>query len=133
MSFGQTGTWPANSGYVYFGANELDQSNSGNYSLLQEKVNGMTFLNSPLDIRFRIGNAERMILANSGNVGIGTLSPEAKFTISQIGNGWNDGLRINRDASNYLTITEDVTDVRLKNWGAGGILFSLHLLKLPQS
>jgi len=59
----------------------------------------------------------------NGNVGIGTTSPEAKFTISEIGNGWNDGLRINRDASNYLTITEDVTDVRLKNWGYGGILF----------
>jgi hypothetical protein len=59
----------------------------------------------------------------SGSVGIGTTSPEAKFTISQIGNGWYDGLRINRDASNYLTLTEDVTDIRLKNWGAGGIHF----------
>ena len=56
-------------------------------------------------------------------MGVGTTSPEAKFTISQIGNGWNDGLRINRDASNYLTLTEDVTDIRLKNWGSGGLLF----------
>lgn len=59
---------------------------------------------------------------SSGSVGIGTTTPEAKLTISQIGNGWNDGFRINRDASNYLTLTEDVTDIRLKNWGSGGII-----------
>ncbi|MFZ6000111.1 MAG: hypothetical protein ACOYW3_06340, partial [Bacteroidota bacterium] len=59
----------------------------------------------------------------NNNVGVGTITPEGKFTITQIGNGWNDGLRINRDASNYLTLTEDVTDVRLKNWGSGGLLF----------
>lgn len=57
------------------------------------------------------------------NVGVGTATPEGKFTISQIANGWNDGLRINRDATNWLTLTEDVSDIRLKNWGTGGIFF----------
>lgn len=65
----------------------------------------------------------KMTLDVNGNFGVGNTSPEARFTISQVGNGWNDGLRINRDASNYLTLTEDVTDIRLKNWGTGGILF----------
>jgi hypothetical protein len=64
-----------------------------------------------------------MTLDVNGNFGVGNTSPEAKFTISQIGNGWNDGLRINRDATNYLTLTEDVADIRLKNWGTGGLLF----------
>src|SRR5688500_14703381 len=79
ISFAQTGTWPVDPGYVYFGANELDQANAGNYSLLQEKSNGRTFLNSPLDIRFRIGNGEHMILSSSGHFGLGTVSPSNWF------------------------------------------------------
>lgn len=62
VSFGQTGSWPVNPAYVYFGANELDQSDAANYSLLQHKTNGETFLNSPLNIRFRVGNGDHMIL-----------------------------------------------------------------------
>jgi hypothetical protein len=63
------------------------------------------------------------VLNANGNVGVGTVAAEGKLTIQQIGSGWNDGLRINRDATNYLTLTEDVNDIRLKNWGSGGILF----------
>ena len=73
---------------------------------------------TPNSILYNNGNA-----FFGGNVGVGTLTPEGKLTINQIGNGWNDGLRINRDATNYLTLTEDVSDIRLKNWGPGGILF----------
>jgi hypothetical protein len=74
-AFGQVGTWPAQSTYVYFGANELGQSTPGNYALLQDKSNGTTLLNSPLDIYFRIGNTQKMYLSNAGNLGIGTTTP----------------------------------------------------------
>jgi hypothetical protein len=77
----------------------------------------------PLRFFSNSGTTEFVTITTSGNTGIGTTTPDAKLTISQIGNGWNDGLRINRDALNYLTLTEDVTDIRLKNWGAGGIRF----------
>jgi len=65
------GPWPANDGgYVFFGANNLDQSAAGNYALLQGVTDGpgRTFLNSPVDIRFRINNADRMVLLNNGDV-----------------------------------------------------------------
>jgi hypothetical protein len=51
------------------------------------------------DLSLQTNGSTRMTLSNStGNVGIGNTTPEAKFTISEAGNGWNDGLRINRDA-----------------------------------
>ena len=64
----------------------------------------------------------RLTIDASGRIGIGVNNPNGRFTIKQNGDGWNDGLRIDRDASNYLTLTEDVGDVRLKNWGSGGII-----------
>jgi hypothetical protein len=74
--FGQVGNWPPNpSTFLYFGANELGQSNVGNYAVLQDKTNGTTFLNSPASIYFRIGNNDRMFLSSSGKIGIGTTSP----------------------------------------------------------
>ena len=68
------GPWKANSNYVFFGTNSLDQTKNGNYALLQNSTGagiGRTILNSPLDIRFRIKNGEKMILANNGDIGIG--------------------------------------------------------------
>jgi hypothetical protein len=65
------GYWPANSSYVFFGTNALDQTNAGNYALLQQRTgtgNGRTYLNSPVDIRFRIGNVDKMVLGNDGKL-----------------------------------------------------------------
>lgn len=65
------GPWPANAGsYVFFGSNALDQSGAGNYALLQDINNGTTFLNSPVSIQFRIGNADKMVLGNDGSLRI---------------------------------------------------------------
>jgi hypothetical protein len=80
-AFGQVGTWPVDTRYVYFGATELGQSAVGNYGLLQDKVTGSTFLNSPVDIFFRIGNSQKMYLANSGNLGIGTTAPNQRLDV----------------------------------------------------
>jgi hypothetical protein len=66
------GPWPANEGFVFLGATTLDQSLPGNYALLQDtRMGGTTALNSPKTIFFRIEHADRMVLDNSGNVGIG--------------------------------------------------------------
>ena len=68
-------TWPAGNGFVYFGTPTLNQSETGNYALLQNKGNGRTFLNSPEYIYFKINNATKMLIANNGNIGIGTINP----------------------------------------------------------
>jgi hypothetical protein len=64
------GPWPANpGGYVHFGTDSLDQGAAGNYALLQGATGGdlgRTFVNSPLDIHFRIGNSDRMVLTTEG-------------------------------------------------------------------
>jgi hypothetical protein len=39
-------------------------------------------LNSPVDIRFRIGNFEHMMLANNGNIGMGTGAPADKLDVA---------------------------------------------------
>ncbi len=76
------GSWPAGpNGFAFIGNSTLNHSNAGNYALLQEVNNGRTYLNSPTDIRFRIGNANRMILANNGNFGIGTINPSERLTV----------------------------------------------------
>ncbi len=80
------GPWPANPNrYVFFGTNSLDQASAGNYALLQEASGanaGRTFLNSPVDIRLRIGNSEKMVVANNGFVGIGTSAPKAPLHVA---------------------------------------------------
>ena len=78
------GAWPANpTGYAFVGASALNQADMANYALLQGATSeaGRTFLNSPLDIHFRIRNATQMVLTNSGDVGIGTL-PGAKLDVN---------------------------------------------------
>lgn len=65
------GPWPANpAGYVFVGTNALDQTNAGNYALLQGSgaETGVTFVNSPQRINFRIANVDRMRLLNDGTI-----------------------------------------------------------------
>ena len=75
------GDWPFNPNHAFIGNNLLDQDDSQNYALAQGRA-GRTFLNSPLGIDFRIGNSTRMTLANDGEFGIGTSSPQAPLHIA---------------------------------------------------
>lgn len=68
------GPWPANPGqYSFFGSSGLDQSNAGNYALLQNNTDGTTLLNSPASVRLRIGNADRLTVTNDGATVLGSL------------------------------------------------------------
>ncbi|WP_422858983.1 hypothetical protein ACOKFD_16865 [Flagellimonas sp. S174] len=75
--------WPYTSGYVYFGASTLDQSQVGNYALLQHKTNGTTFLNSPQELHLRIGNHNKLNISGSGNIGTGSeTNPKSQFVVA---------------------------------------------------
>jgi len=65
------GAWPASpSDYVYFGSSALDQTQSGNYALLQHAPSngGTTYLNSPKTLRLRINNADKLVVQADGNI-----------------------------------------------------------------
>jgi hypothetical protein len=67
------GPWPSNpAGYAFFGATSLDQTQSGNYAVLQGtgSDNGTTYVNSSVSLRLRIGNADRLVIQNNGNIDI---------------------------------------------------------------
>lgn len=80
------GPWPANpANYVFFGTNVLNQASAGNYALLQDTSGadkGRTYLNSPVDIRFRIANVDKMVLTNAGNLGIQRTNPSVALDVN---------------------------------------------------
>lgn len=80
------GTYPRHSDYTVFGSSSFDQTQIGNYALLQHNITGRTFLNSPSDIRFRIKNVDKMVLSGEGNVGIGTTNPQSLLHIAKDAN-----------------------------------------------
>jgi len=80
------GDWPADARYVLIGTSTLNQADNRNYALLQDSGHnavGRTHLNSPLDIRFRIANVDKMTLAGNGYLGIGTAAPAKQLHIQQ--------------------------------------------------
>jgi hypothetical protein len=67
------GAWPASPAqYVFFGINTLDQTQAGNYALLQGTASdiGTTYLNSSKTVHLRINNGDKLIVQNDGNIDI---------------------------------------------------------------
>ena len=101
------GPWPANPVYMFFGTNALDQSAPGNYALLQSSSGtdlGVTFLNSPESLRFRIGNADRMVLTKEGRVGIGTTNPASTLEVNGAIRAANSDIYFSETAHNHTGI-----------------------------
>ena len=83
-------------GSAYAAFSHRNQGNSVGYALLQHSA-GTTYLNArsgSSGIRFRISNADKMVLASSGNFGIGTTIPGAKLGFNNLNDGSNgaDGI-----------------------------------------
>lgn len=109
--------WPASSGFIYFGTTNLNQSNAGNYALLQSKSTGETFLNSPNQVHLRINNSTKLFIANNGNIGIGSTNPGAKLDLYSSGS--NTNVFLIRDNQNNLLS-------QLYEDPSGNARFSLH-------
>jgi len=81
----ELGGWPHHTDYALFGHSSLDHSVVGNYAILQD-INGKTHINSsssqPIAFRINNGTDDVMHIASSGNVGIGTTSPQGQLHIS---------------------------------------------------
>jgi hypothetical protein len=103
VGFSQVGDWPAapGAGYTYFGNTAVNQTQVGNYAMLQDNT-GRTYLNSPLDIRFRLGNVESMVLTNGG-FGVGTSSPAAPLHVAGTGQGSHLTIETNSNGEGDLT------------------------------
>src|SRR4029453_5122239 len=102
------GPWPANPSYMFLGTNTLNQTDPGNYALLQGAAAspGITFLNSPASIQFRIRNADKMVLANNGQLQMLADSNPIRFSAGWTGfpDGIANGAEISNDIGTYKTL-----------------------------
>jgi hypothetical protein len=64
----------------------------------------VTFLNSPESLRFRIGNADRMVLTKEGRVGIGTTTPASTLEVNGAIRAANSDIYFSETAHNHTGI-----------------------------
>ncbi len=84
----------------------LLQSNDGAYTLINKKDTGSGF------IGFRINNADKMVISNAGNVGIGTATPDTALRIWRTSGQGDALLAITGGACNTLVLAEgDTTNI----------------------
>jgi len=65
----QIGPWPANAVYQMVGVSTLDQTQAGNYALLQGALGfdiGTTYVNSPKTLHLRTNNTDRAVFLGDG-------------------------------------------------------------------
>ncbi|GLH76294.1 hypothetical protein SSBR45G_12020 [Bradyrhizobium sp. SSBR45G] len=100
------GPWPANpSQYGFVGVTSLDQTQGQNYALLQSSSGadlGTTYLNSPVAVRLRIKNADRMVVTTNGNVGIGTATPANLLEVAGVAKFGSLGIGPWPTGGNYM-------------------------------
>jgi len=115
------GPWPANpAAYAFVGTNALNQAEAGNYALLHGVAGGdlgVTFVNSPNAVRFRINNGDEMILAKGGLTINDSLTVGGEF-IRKVrmatGLGPEDGTDNGQIVSRVLTFTKINADTALR-------------------
>jgi len=78
----EIGAWPASTDYTYFGNQNLNHGDAGNYALLQGQ-HGATLLNAGggNKIHFRINNVDKMVLNGNGNLGVGITDPGSRLSV----------------------------------------------------
>jgi hypothetical protein len=84
--------------------------NAGTWTLLNKKSGGGL-------ISFRVDNADKMVINDSGNVGIGTASPTAKLEVS----GDITATRFIGDGSQLTNLTVGVTGLNLATTGGSKV------------
>ena len=78
----EIGAWPHSGSFAYFGNQNLNHSNSGDYAILQH-TDGTTYLNSRSGkkMHFRISNTDKMVMLSNGNIGINSTNPSEKLDV----------------------------------------------------
>lgn len=108
------GSWPTSSSYAFFGNNQLDQSNSVNYALLQG-TGGDTYLNSPSNLYIGISNSYKMQFTSDGKTWV-----YDKFQAGQLGMGlWPASSSYSFIGTNNLDQTKAVNYALLQDNNTG--------------
>jgi len=127
----------AYSDYAWF--SHTDRVSAANYALIQH-TNGATYLNSSTGtpIYFRINNVDKMILASTGKVGIGTTSPDTLLEVGNNASNTDNGIRVSANGTgnpyiqfaNSDSATNSVPKAMIiqdtsNSWYRGDLLFCL--------
>ena len=112
-------------GASYASFSHISRSGADDYSFLSGDV-GDTYVNANngYSIHFRQANADKMVIASSGNVGIGTTTPEAKLQVS----GSISGSSINfgqNTLNNYTTEDAWIPEINTLNNDMTGISYDM--------
>ena len=78
----EIGAWPYDENYAYFGNQNLNHTNSGEYAILQ-KTDGTTYLNarSGKKMHFRISDSDKMVMLSNGKIGINSTDPSERLDV----------------------------------------------------
>ena len=101
-------------GADYAGFSHRNSANTTGYGFLHHKAGQYTLINKKSGagfIGFRIDNVDKMVVADNGNIGIGTTTPSAKLEVSlknALADGWKGNLKALRllspDSSYFLDV-----------------------------
>jgi len=107
-------------GFMHIKLARERSSRESNYAIATTKTGTHTILNKKNTnsghIGFRVGNVDKMVITNNGNVGVGTSSPSEKLEVAGYG-------KFQNSANNYLTFGHGGSNSFLDHHGAGSLIF----------